>query len=150
MMVVQMLVMMLMVVLDVVAPTVGHERRLVVMLDRVRSCRPADNAVASRFLLLLLLKEPSFDDSRSCWAGVAGWGRRPVIHSTLHFVNKTRALTILFSSSISFSSNSDLSSSMQNHRKRKLFQFNFWPSNSGPLRAKLFRWQLVTIPSPNI
>ena len=73
MMVVQMLVMMLMVVLDVVAPTVGHERRLVVMLDRVRSCRPADNAVASRFLLLLLLlKEPSFDDSRSCGAGVAG------------------------------------------------------------------------------
>lgn len=59
----------------------GHERWLVVMLDRVRS---------SRSVRILQHRTPSFGGSRCrSNAGVAGWWRRrPVIHSPPHFVTR--------------------------------------------------------------
>lgn len=84
-MMVEMVVMMVMVMM--VTPTVGHEWRLIVMLDRVWSCRSA--------CFLLLLKKPSFHDRSS--AGVAGWRRRrPVIHSTPALGEKRHAHWISF------------------------------------------------------
>ena len=70
--------------------TVGHERWLVVMLDRVRSSRS----------IRVLHHGPTSASFSRRWrtrrsnAGVARWRRRPVIHSSpLHFVTTTTTTT---------------------------------------------------------
>lgn len=69
--------------------TVGHERWLVVMLDRVRSSRS----------IRVLHHGPTSTSFSRRWrtrrsnAGVARWRRRPVIHSPAHFVTTTTTTT---------------------------------------------------------